>query len=44
MAQLARIYPVSCGTYVYVGKQLHPVVGFMAGWICKCTLNVRHKI
>ena len=33
VAQLAKIYPVSGGTYVYAGRQLHPVAGFTAGWM-----------
>lgn len=33
VAQLARVHPVSGGTYVYAGKQLHPLAGFMAGWM-----------
>lgn len=33
VAQLARVYPVSGGTYVYAGKELHPLAGFIAGWM-----------
>lgn len=33
VAQLAKIYPESGGTYVYAGKQLHPLAGFAAGWM-----------
>lgn len=33
VAQLAKVYPVSGGTYVYAGRQLHPVAGFTAGWM-----------
>lgn len=32
MAQLARLYPESGGTYVYGRKQLGPIWGFLAGW------------
>lgn len=33
VAQLARIYPMSGGTYVYAGHCLHPAAGFIAGWM-----------
>ncbi len=33
VAQLARVYPVSGGTYIYAGKQIHPMAGFAAGWM-----------
>jgi APA family basic amino acid/polyamine antiporter len=33
VAQLAKVYPVSGGTYIYATKQIHPLAGFMAGWM-----------
>lgn len=33
MAQLARVYPLSGGAYVYAGKILNPWAGFAAGWM-----------
>lgn len=33
VAQLAKIYPLSGGTYVYATKQLNPLAGFVAGWM-----------
>lgn len=32
-AQLAAAYPVSGGTYAYGRRLLHPLAGFIAGWI-----------
>ncbi len=31
-AQLARLYPVSGGTYAYAGRRLGDIWGWMAGW------------
>lgn len=33
VAQLARVYPLSGGTYVYAGQVLNPWAGFAAGWM-----------
>lgn len=33
VAQLAKVYPLSGGTYIYATKQLHPMAGFAAGWM-----------
>ncbi|KAI9176062.1 hypothetical protein H9P43_006427 [Blastocladiella emersonii ATCC 22665] len=35
-AQLAAAYPVSGGTYEYAYRLVHPLVGFMAGWMFLC--------
>ena len=35
-AQLAANHPVSGGTYEYGYKYLHPVLGFLAGWMFLC--------
>lgn len=35
-AELAALYPQSGGTYVYAGKQLHPLAGFIAGACFLC--------
>lgn len=32
-AWLAARHPISGGTYVYAGRELHPWVGFLAGWL-----------
>lgn len=32
-AQLARVHPVSGGTYEYGYRELHPLAGFAAGWL-----------
>ncbi len=31
--ELARRLPVSGGEYLYLSRQLHPFVGFLAGWV-----------
>jgi len=35
-AQLAANYPVSGGTYEYAYRLLHPIAGFLAGWLFLC--------
>jgi len=35
-AQLAAVHPVSGGTYEYGYRMLHPVFGFIAGWMFLC--------
>lgn len=35
-AQLAAAHPVSGGTYEYGHRWLHPVLGFVAGWMFLC--------
>ncbi len=35
-AQLAANHPVSGGTYAYGRRYLHPLVGFVAGWLFIC--------
>jgi APA family basic amino acid/polyamine antiporter len=30
---LARLYPVSGGEYLYLSRVIHPMAGFVAGWI-----------
>lgn len=33
VVQLAKIYPVSGGTYAYAGEEIHSLAGFAAGWM-----------
>src|SRR6476646_10796531 len=30
--RMARVYPSAGSAFTYVGKELHPVVGFVTGW------------
>src|SRR4051812_49210724 len=31
-AQMSRAFPIAGSVYSYVGRRLHPVLGFFAGW------------